>query len=217
MGLSIGDRERTEAYFAAWDAWVAVAQQDGGIRHPRWAAVEPAPPVPTLQAAAVGHPDARVRRRCLQVLDHEASDASVATFRRALGDPVPAARVHAVHGLACERCRSGPLCGADVATVAADLLALLAHDPSPKVRHAAVAALAPLADRHPTARDALGHAAAHDPDALVRAGAVVARAGRVVPSRRALRRRQAGSSEVDGSLSSRRSSSAKSPTPVKSL
>ncbi len=224
MPLDDEDRNRTEAYFAAWDAWVGAASRDGGVRSPRWAAIEPAPPIGVLQAAAVGHPDARVRRRCLEVLDHEASDVSGPTFRQALGDPVPAVRVHAVHGLACERCRSGPLCATDLARVAAALLALVADDPSPKVRHAAVAAVAPLVDRHRPVRDALDHVAAHDPDPLVRIGAGAARAGRLVPSRRALRRRHrapAGAPQVEsaaeGSLSRARISSAKSSTPVKSL
>jgi hypothetical protein len=63
-------------------------------------------PVGALQAAAVGHGDPWVRRDCLAVLDHVASDASVETFRVALDDPVAPVRLAAIHGLACERCRS---------------------------------------------------------------------------------------------------------------
>src|SRR6516162_931878 len=71
-------------------------------------------PVAAVQAAALDHPDLAMRRLCLFLLDHYASDASWNTFRHALRDPVASVREIALHGLSCERCRSEPLCVADV-------------------------------------------------------------------------------------------------------
>ena len=147
-------------------------------------------PLAAVQAAALDHPSAVVRRDCLTMLDHHANDESAAVFRASLRtDPVPRVRVHALHGLACERCRSEELCVADVLL---DLVRALDGDPSPKVRHAAAVTLVGLAGRDERAVRALERAALTDADELVR---TVARAGaegrhRDVKSRKALRRRQ---------------------------
>src|SRR6266581_4450160 len=95
-------------------------------------------PVAAVQLAALRHPDLGMRRFCLFLLDHYASDASSDVFRRALRDPVASVREVALHGLSCERCRSEDLCVADVVT---DLVDILASDPSPEVRHKTVAVL----------------------------------------------------------------------------
>ena len=86
-------------------------------------------PVATIQAAALGHPDFTVRRFCLFLLDHYASDASWEVFRRALRDPVPAVREGALHGIACERCRVEAL---PVPDVVGDLVAIMALTGIPK-------------------------------------------------------------------------------------
>ena len=77
--------------------------------HASWKAWEAAlvVPVEAMQDAALFHANPRVRRECLSVLDHFASDASVDVFRRALRDPVPRVRLIALHGLSCEQCRVG--------------------------------------------------------------------------------------------------------------
>ena len=49
-------------------------------------------PVAAVQAAALSHYDLEIRRLCLFLLDHYASDASWDTFRRALHDPVATVR-----------------------------------------------------------------------------------------------------------------------------
>src|SRR5207248_2586933 len=128
--------------------------------------VAPQPPVDREQAqAALEHPNARVRRECLTVLDHEANDESVETFRAALADPVPRVRTIALHGLSCERCRTGELCATDVVRT---LIDALEHDPSPRVRHDTVPMLLRLSDRDQRAIAALKTAADHDDDPLVR-------------------------------------------------
>jgi hypothetical protein len=122
-------------------------------------------PVPAVQVAALSHPDAAMRRFCLFLLDHYASDASSETFRQALRDPVAFVRAGALHGIACEKCRYGEICTADVVT---DLVEMLASDPNAEVRHKTVVALARFLSRDNRAGEAIARAADGDPDPAVR-------------------------------------------------
>lgn len=144
-------------------------------------------PVAAVQAAALHHPHVEVRRFCLFLLDHYASDQSSETFRRALRDPVASVREGALHGLACETCRHDDI---SVVDVVSDLARLLITDANAEARHKAVAALARFLDRDSRARDIIAHVAHHDRDAAVRAVAqsVVASGQPHIPRRkRALR------------------------------
>jgi hypothetical protein len=123
-------------------------------------------PLAELQVAALEHPDPWVRRLCLGILDHEASDASVAVFLAALRDPVAPVREVALHGLACERCREAALCVPDVVP---ELLAALRRETSADVRIKLVGMLAQLASRSEAALEAIRRAGEHDPDPVVRA------------------------------------------------
>src|SRR5215475_6944212 len=116
-------------------------------------------PVAAVQVAALSHPDLAIRRFCLFLLDHYASDVSSDIFRRALRDPVASVRESALHGLACERCRHEDICVAEVVT---DVIETLASDSNPEVRHKALAALARFIDRDGRAGDVIAHAARHD-------------------------------------------------------
>src|SRR5262249_37612241 len=140
-------------------------------------------PLAEIQAAALGHPDYGVRRFCLFLLDHYASDASWEVFCQALRDPVPAVREGALHGIACERCRDEAL---PVTDVVGDLARIMAADPNAEVRYKTVAALARLRDRDGRAGEALALAASDDPDAAVRHAAEHVAAG-VRPRKAALR------------------------------
>jgi hypothetical protein len=142
-----------------------------------------------VQRGAREHPNARIRRECLGVLDHHANDESSDVFRAALFDPVPHVRVIALHGLACERCRVGELCASKVVT---DLVQVLDGDPNPKVRHHAVLVIARLRARDARVVDVLARVAREDVDPLVQqvALAAVEGRGRDVRSRKALRRRE---------------------------
>ena len=122
-------------------------------------------PVAAVQAAALSHPDLAMRRFCLFLLDHYASDASTDTFRRALHDPVASVREGALHGLACERCRHEDICVTDVVT---DLVEILASDSNAEVRHKTVVALARFISRDSRAGEAIARAAHHDPDTAIR-------------------------------------------------
>ena len=187
--LSDEDRRAVEKYFDEWWSWVATAAADGGVGLARWKKVEPAPPIAAVQAAALHHENAKTRSACLSVLDHWANDESASVFRVALSDPVPKVRLQALHGLSCERCRTGELCLADVVPT---LLDALSSDPSPKVRHTAVITLVHIGAA-PSAATALTAAAEHDPDPLVRRVALAALEGRRrdLGSRKTLRRRDA--------------------------
>jgi hypothetical protein len=176
--------DAVESWFAGALAHVERWRSEGGPWRPYDAPV----PVAAMQGAALRHPDAKVRRAALEVLDHHASDESVDVFRAALGDPVPRVRLLALHGLSCERCRVGDLCVSDVA---GDLARVIGEDASPKVRHAAVETAFPLVGRDERLRAAVRRAAAEDADELVRRVATAVVEGRRtdVRSRKALRRR----------------------------
>src|SRR5215467_14768069 len=123
-------------------------------------------PLAAVQVAALSHPDLAMRRFCLFLLDHYASDMSSDIFRRALHDPVASVRESALHGLACERCRHEDICVTEVVT---DLVAILGSDRNAEVRHKTVAALARFLGRDVRAREAIERATDDDPDPAIRA------------------------------------------------
>ena len=184
MTLEVSDEERVHEYFASLDRHVERWRQTGG----RWSPFAGEVPIDSMQAAALRHESAKVRRHALGVLDHAANDASTATFRAALVDPVPKVRLVALHGLACERCRTGDVCVDDVVR---DVLRTLRDDASPTVRHAAIDVLARFISRDERIVPALLERAAMDSDDLVRLTAARAAAGeRKVWTRKAVRRRR---------------------------
>lgn len=121
-------------------------------------------PVATVQVAARSHPDLAIRRSCLFLLDHYASDASWNVFRLALRDPVASVREIALHGLSCERCRSEPLCIADVV---GDPIDILASDPSAEVRYKTIMLLSRFVGRNARASEAILRASFEDPDCAI--------------------------------------------------
>jgi HEAT repeat protein len=132
-------------------------------------------PIAEMQTAAIRHRDPWVRRTCLSFLDHYANDESTTTFLAALDDPVTPVREMALHGLACERCRTTELCVEDVVPV---LSRVVDADASPDIRQKAIPILMRLAPRDSRARTALEGAARVDSDPLIRAVAVAALEGR---------------------------------------
>jgi len=142
-------------------------------------------PVRAIQAAALRHPDPFVRRGCLGYLDHYANDISTFVFAEALADPVEPVRHTALHSIACETCRAGTLCVADVIP---HLMRVLDRDPSAELRHKAIPVLLRLADRDASARAAVVKASTEDPDDLVREVAARALAGEHVRARKMYQR-----------------------------
>jgi HEAT repeat protein len=144
-------------------------------------------PLAAIQATALGHPDALMRRQCLFFLDHYANEASMAVFSKALHDPVDFVRNIAVHSLACESCKTGALIPEDVVP---GLVEVLEHDTSVELRCKVIPQLMRLAGHDARAGLALEAASREDPDSLVRQAAGDAVAGRWVAPRKRYERRQ---------------------------
>lgn len=113
--------------------------------------------------AGLEHDQARVRFDCANALDHLADDRCAPALRRLLSDPVPRVRRAALHALSCEACKLGPAAPGEV--VAARLRELAQHDPSVRVRRAAVQLLS--TPPNDDAADLL-HGLAHDADPTIR-------------------------------------------------
>ena len=98
-----------------------------------------------LQALAKGleHPNPKVRWWCLQLMDHLADDRCIEPMSRALHDPVPRVRKHALHALTCEVCKNQALCPLSPEIVE-HIIDLALHDSHASVREAAVSALGTL-------------------------------------------------------------------------
>lgn len=151
-------RAAVEGFFQAW----------GTASHRKRERLGAMVPIAEMQQAAVDHEDPWVRRRCLGFLDHYAADTSAAVFVKALDDPVAPVRDIALHGLACEQCRTEELCVADVTPKVARVLE---SDPNPEVRFKAIPILRRLSSRDPAALAAIALAAELDPDERVRLAA----------------------------------------------
>lgn len=143
-------------------------------------------PLGDIQSAALHHEDPWARRRCLDFLDHHAADESTAVFLAALDDPVAPVREIALHGLACERCRTGEVCATDVVP---RVIKVLEGDSDPDVRYKTLPILREFLVRHPDAVGAIRRAATADPDGLVREGARLALDVGLLPNRNDLKRR----------------------------
>src|SRR5262245_28879670 len=94
-------------------------------------------PLPTEKVEALiwglSHGSPVVRRCCLELLDQHPDPRAVPHILRALEDPVPRVRWHAVHALLCDACKVGQ--SFFTTDVGAALRRVAEHDPSPKVRN----------------------------------------------------------------------------------
>jgi hypothetical protein len=147
----------------------------------------PRAPVAAIQRAALGHADPFVRRSCLFFLDHYANDQSMAVFAEALRDPVDFVRNVALHSLACESCKTGDLCAADVVP---GLIEVLEHDRSVEMRTKVIPLLLRLSGADVRAKPAVERSAQSDPDALIRQAAADGLSGGFVAPRKRYERRQ---------------------------
>lgn len=80
----------------------------------------------------LSHENPVVRRCCLEVLDQHPDPRSVPHILKALDDPVPRVRWHAVHALLCDACKAGK--SFLDPTIEQRLRDVAANDPSRKVR-----------------------------------------------------------------------------------
>ena len=141
-----------------------------------------------LQVGALHHPDPYIRRSCLWALDHYANDVSMPVFLRAVEDEVDFVRDIALHSLACEGCKEGEMCVADVVP---PLVRVLEADPKPDLRIKALTALFRLSQRDDRVQAAFERAARENSDPVVRrCAAEAARGVLVLPKKRTERRQQ---------------------------
>jgi HEAT repeat protein len=156
--LAPDTRAAVEGFFQAWES--ASRRKQEHLRS--------MVPIAAMQQSAVDHEDPWVRRRCLGFLDHYAAETSAAVFVKALDDPVAPVRDIALHGLACEQCRTAELCVTDVTP---KVVRVLESDPNPEVRFKAIPILRRLSSRDPAALAAITRAAELDADERVRLAA----------------------------------------------
>jgi HEAT repeat protein len=90
----------------------------------------------------LAHPNAAVRRCCLELLDTHPTARAVPHILPLLDDPVPRVRWHAAHALGCDTCKGGG--SLMTPEIAAELARVADADPSAKVRAEAARALAEL-------------------------------------------------------------------------
>jgi HEAT repeat protein len=107
---------------------------------------------PEARAALIsglGHPNAKVRWWCLQLMDHLADESYLEPILSKLSDPVAKVRRHAIHALSCGVCK--PDRQTLAVNVEAALLRALESDPDHKVREEAREGLRRLGCLDPSA------------------------------------------------------------------
>jgi HEAT repeats len=82
------------------------------------------------------HSRPKVRADCAGALDHFADERCAEPLTRLLSDPVPKVRRHALHSLSCDACKLVPL--KVTGDLVAKLIEMTLHDPSIRVRRAAL-------------------------------------------------------------------------------
>lgn len=112
-----------------------------------WALQQVGPQVIPTLLAGLAHPNSRIRRSCVDIIDHggyAADNRCVTALLTALHDPVPRVRRQVWHTLFCERCPSPERCEVP-SDGTLDRVGLLVqfgiHDPNPKLRRQLVADL----------------------------------------------------------------------------
>jgi HEAT repeat protein len=149
-----------------FQTWVEqLASRDPHIYVPAIVALQQAGAevIPTL-INGLQHSNARVRRNCVDIIDHGGYGGDtrcVAALLPMLHDPVPHIRRAVWHTLFCERCQDETKCEV-TNPIELDRVALLIdigiHDPNPKLRQQLVANLGNYTS-DPRARQALEHIA----------------------------------------------------------
>lgn len=124
----------------------------------------------TLAAVQRGldHPDGRVRTACCVLLDHLADGESYDLLLVMLDDEEPRARLHALHALACDRCKSDDVCTLPRSEVLPEAIRVLANDPDAHVRAMACEVVGKYVHEDEDAVAALTRASSLDSDPAVR-------------------------------------------------
>lgn len=107
--------------------------------------------------------DPTLRTQCALLIDRLAGNDSFELVRLLLDDPDPRVRRHAIHALACDRCKSEDVCALPSAQIVAAATRMLESDPDALVRAIALEVLARWVHEDESARAAIERAAAADP------------------------------------------------------
>ena len=108
--------------------------------------------------------DARLRSQCALLIDRLAGNDSFELMLLLLDDPDPSVRLHAIHALACDRCKADDVCALPREQIVREATRLLATDPHHHVRAIALEVLARWVHDDEDARTAIERAAASDPN-----------------------------------------------------
>jgi len=112
--------------------------------------------------------DADIREQCTLLIDRLAGPESFELMVLLLDDPDPRVRHHAIHALACDRCKADDVCALPREDLIMAATRLLAGDPSPGVRAIALEVASRWVHEDERARVAIEHAAEQDPSRAVR-------------------------------------------------
>jgi HEAT repeat protein len=145
-----------------YQTWVAqLASHDVKVQVPAiWALQQAGPAAIPPLVTGLCHADVRIRRNCVDIIDHGGYGADarcVAGLLPLLRDPVAHIRKAVWHTLFCDDCQQASQCAVPLVTPL-DRVALLIeigiHDPNPKLRQQCIADLLQL-DKDPRAQQAL--------------------------------------------------------------
>ena len=147
--------------------WVAELADPPRARRAYWHLVATGPAALPAVRAGLADPDADVRMYCTQALDHLVDGDSFPLLVGLLGDEDARVRRHALHALACDRCKT-TTCRPEKAEVLPAAIATLQGDPDPYVRVAAAEVVGRWTHDDAAATAALTSASTTDPSPVVR-------------------------------------------------
>ena len=107
--------------------------------------------------------DPRIRAECALLIDRLAGNDSFELMLLLLDDPDPAVRRHAIHALACDRCKADDVCALPRDQIIPEAVRMLDGDPDDHVRAIALEVLARWVHEDEGARAAVERASASDP------------------------------------------------------
>lgn len=107
--------------------------------------------------------DPTLRAQCALLIDRLAGNDSFELMLLLLDDPHPSVRRHALHALACDRCKSDDVCSLPRRQMIIEAVRMLEKDPDAHVRAIALEVLARWVHEDEAARTAIERAAQGDP------------------------------------------------------
>lgn len=113
--------------------WIEQLADPLRARRAYWHLVRAGAPALPAVRAGLRHRNADVRSHCAQALDHLVDEESFALLVELLDDEDDRVRWHALHALACDRCKDNA-CRPSMSTVLGPAIRCLRDDPSRHVR-----------------------------------------------------------------------------------